>query len=195
MTGPAPSGAAASPSGADRTLVTGGARSGKSVFAEWLVADAPAVEYVATSGPDDDDPEWLARIAVHRARRPAHWSTTETLDLAGVLSADASPVLLVDCLGTWITRVMDEVGCWTDAPGATDALRARVDALLDALAATRRRVVLVTNEVGSGIVPATPSGRFFRDELGRLNARVAATCDHVWLCAVGIPLRLKGSGA
>lgn len=179
-----------------RTLVTGGARSGKSALAESMVAtlaaDAPAVDYVATSAPaGEDDPDWAERIRIHRARRPASWTTIETLDVAAVL-ADRSPVpVLVDCLGVWLTRTMDETGAWLETPGWHDRLDAARSRLVEAVARTERTVVFVTNEVGSGVVPATASGRAFRDELGRLNAQVAAACDRVWLCVAGVPLLLK----
>lgn len=175
-------------------LVIGGARSGKSRFAESLLAGAPAVEYVATSDPRADDAEWVERVAVHVARRPPTWSTTETLDLPAVLArADAMPVL-VDCLTVWLTRVMDAAGAWRELPGhdpdAAAAVEARVVDLVAALRGTGREVVMVTNEVGQGIVPATASGRLFRDTMGVLNARVAAVCDEVWLVVAGLPLRL-----
>ena len=174
-----------------RTLVLGGARSGKSHHAEQLLARARTVDYVACgAAPGDDDPEWAQRVDLHRSRRPASWTTVETLDLAGVLGRKGSPVL-VDCLTTWLAGVMDECGVWTEAPGADADLAARVDAVVDAWARTRRRVVGVSNEVGSGIVPDTPSGRRFRDELGVLNARIAAVSDRVVLVTAGLPQRLR----
>jgi len=181
-----------------RVLVLGGARSGKSVTAERLLAGRDQVDYVATGAvPDASDPEWAARVAIHRERRPPHWATLETLDLESVLAAPdlsarqlATPVL-VDCLSTWLAGVMDECGLWSAAPGADKALAARVDGLLDAWRATRRIVVAVSNEVGSGVVPATASGARYRDELGLLNTRVAAQGQQVWLCTAGIPRRLR----
>jgi adenosylcobinamide kinase/adenosylcobinamide-phosphate guanylyltransferase len=181
-----------------RVLVLGGARSGKSVTAERLLAGRARVDYVATGAlPDDSDPEWAARVRLHQQRRPAHWATLETRDLERVLAAPdltakqlATPVL-VDCLSTWLAGVMDECGLWSAAPGASKALAARVDGLLDAWRATRRTVVAVSNEVGSGVVPGTASGVRYRDELGLLNTRVAAQCQQVWLCTAGIPRRLK----
>jgi adenosylcobinamide kinase/adenosylcobinamide-phosphate guanylyltransferase len=174
-----------------RTLVLGGARSGKSSVAEQLLARARGVHYIACGlVPDGSDPEWTERVALHRSRRAASWRTIETLDLPGVLGRPGPPVL-IDCLTTWLARVMDDCGVWSEAPDADARLAAEVDALLDAWGATRRRVVAVSNEVGSGIVPATPSGRRFRDELGVLNTRVAASTPRVWLVTAGLPQRLR----
>ncbi len=172
-------------------FVLGGARSGKSSYAEDLLARERAVDYVACGiAPGPDDPEWADRVALHRARRPASWRTVETLDLARVLGEPGPPVL-VDCLTTWLAGTMDGCGVWAEQPGADDRLTAAVDDLMAAWAGTRRRVVAVSNEVGSGIVPATPSGRRFRDELGVLNARVAAGSQRVWLLTAGLPQRLR----
>jgi adenosylcobinamide kinase/adenosylcobinamide-phosphate guanylyltransferase len=174
-----------------RTLVLGGARSGKSSFAERLLARDREVEYVACGlVPDGSDPEWADRVALHRARRPASWRTLETVDLPAVLDGPGPPVL-VDCLTTWLARVMDDCGIWAEVPSADARLAAQVDAFLGAWRSTRRRVVAVSNEVGSGIVPATASGRRFRDELGVLNARVAASSSRVWLVTAGLPQRLR----
>lgn len=175
------------PSG--RVLVLGGARSGKSTWAEAQFADR-TIDYVATSLSDGSDPEWAERVRLHRERRPAHWRTIETLDLPAVLAHDGPPVL-IDCLAVWLARTLDDVGAWTDSPGWRQELEASVDALADAVAATSREVILVTNEVGSGVVPATVSGRIYRDELGRLNAAVASRCDQVWQVIAGIPRRLR----
>ncbi|TFV72273.1 bifunctional adenosylcobinamide kinase/adenosylcobinamide-phosphate guanylyltransferase [Blastococcus sp. CT_GayMR19] len=169
----------------------GGARSGKSSFAEQLLARDRAVDYVACGlVPDGSDPEWTGRVTLHRARRPASWRTLETVDLAAVLGRPGPPVL-VDCLTTWLARVMDDCGIWSEAPDADARLAAEIDGLVDAWRGTRRRVVAVSNEVGSGVVPATPSGRRFRDELGVLNTRVAATSRRVWLVTAGLPQRLR----
>jgi adenosylcobinamide kinase/adenosylcobinamide-phosphate guanylyltransferase len=174
-----------------RTFVLGGARSGKSSYAERLLGGAGAVDYVACGLlPDDDDPEWAERVALHRARRPSSWRTLETVDLAGVLGTSGPPVL-VDCLTTWLARVMDDCGVWTERPGSDAALAAAVDEVVGAWGRTRRRVIGVSNEVGSGVVPASASGRRFRDELGVLNARVAAASDRVWLVTAGLPQRLR----
>ncbi|SEQ48954.1 adenosylcobinamide kinase /adenosylcobinamide-phosphate guanylyltransferase [Streptomyces sp. yr375] len=177
-----------------RTLVLGGARSGKSVEAERRLESFPDVLYVATGGTRGGDTEWASRVSVHRERRPGSWRTTETCDLVPLLGKDGAP-LLIDCLSLWLTDVMDTVGAWDDAmwaDGGERALRARVVELAQAVRAARRTVVLVSNEVGSGIVPATASGRRYRDELGRLNAAVAAECEEVVLVVAGQALVLRG---
>jgi adenosylcobinamide kinase/adenosylcobinamide-phosphate guanylyltransferase len=176
-----------------RTLVLGGARSGKSALAEGRLAGVPEVDYAAP-GPvpdEDDDPEWAARVRAHRARRPAGWRTCETLDLEPLLTADTGVPLLVDCLSTWLAGTMDACGVWAERPGADGALAARADGLVAAWRAATRPVVAVSNEVGSGVVPATASGRRYRDELGRLNTRVAAGSDQVLLVTAGLARRLK----
>ena len=168
-----------------RVLVTGGVRSGKSAHAEALLLDRPMVRYVAT-GPSSDDADWADRIAAHRGRRPATWSTVETHDLGHALATD-EPVLL-DCLGTWLTAVVDEAGLW-EAP--SDAVLGLVQAkVTEALSALGDDAVIVTNEVGLGVVPEHRSGRLFRDLLGTVNQRFAAECDEVHLVVAGRVLRL-----
>jgi adenosylcobinamide kinase/adenosylcobinamide-phosphate guanylyltransferase len=177
-----------------RTLVLGGARSGKSAEAERRLAAFPDVLYVATGGTRDGDREWAERVAAHRERRPASWRTAETHDLGPLLADADGPPLLVDCLSLWLTAVMDAAGAWDDAAwreGAAAEVRAEADALCAAWRGTLRTVVAVSNEVGSGVVPATTAGRRFRDELGRLNAALAAESEHVLLVVAGIPLTLR----
>jgi adenosylcobinamide kinase / adenosylcobinamide-phosphate guanylyltransferase len=174
------------------TLVLGGARSGKSRYAEQLLRDREGVVYVAPGPvPDTDDLEWADRVAAHRARRPGGWRTVETDDLAGVLRAATGPVL-IDCLATWLTSVVDAVGAWDDRERASATLAARTRELLDAWSRATVDVVAVTNEVGMAVVPATASGRLFRDELGRLNAAVSAASDRLVLVVAGRVLDLSG---
>ena len=169
-----------------KVLVTGGVRSGKSAHAESLLTGP--VSYVAPGPTDDPDPDWAARIAAHQARRPASWTTVETSDLTAALLL-GGPVL-VDCLGTWLTAVIDSQSLW-DAP--SPEVTAVVDGLLDEaieLLASRDDVVLVTNEVGLGVIPSHRSGRLFRDLLGLANQRLATACDEVHLVIAGRVLRL-----
>ena len=173
-----------------KVLVTGGVRSGKSRHAESLLSEAPSVTYLApgASVEEDSDPDWVSRIAAHRARRPAAWTTVETRDLATGLLLDG-PVL-VDCLGTWLTGVLDSQGLWE---ASSESLTSIVDALLDEIIgvlSARDDVVLVTNEVGLGVVPAHRSGRLFRDLLGLVNQRLATACDEVHLVVAGRVIRL-----
>ncbi|WP_207484128.1 bifunctional adenosylcobinamide kinase/adenosylcobinamide-phosphate guanylyltransferase [Arenibaculum pallidiluteum] len=164
------------------SLVLGGARSGKSRFAETLVASGPEPVYLATGRAWDAEME--ARIAEHRGRRGPRWTTVEEpLDLAGALARLAAPgrAVLVDCLTLWITNLMVEGRA---VPAACDELVAAVPAL-------RGPVVFVSNEVGLGIVPENAMAREFRDHAGRLHQELAARCGHVWLVAAGLPLTLK----
>ncbi len=175
-----------------RVLVTGGVRSGKSAYAEALFAGASSVTYIAAGPTPEDgaDPEWAARIAAHRDRRPAHWATVEHGDVAAVLRATQTPVL-VDCLGTWLTATVDALGTW-DQPLATwqDRIDEQVRALVEAWQDRTELSVAVTNEVGWGLVSEHRSGRVFADLLGRVNQAVAAVSDEVVLLVAGRPLRL-----
>jgi adenosylcobinamide kinase / adenosylcobinamide-phosphate guanylyltransferase len=194
-----------------RVLVLGGARSGKSERAELRLAGEPDVTYVAAgavSGPAPDgaepDPEWAARVAAHRARRPRWWQTAETTDLAGVLSV-ARGALLIDGIGTWLAAVLDECGAWTRSEGAegaegsagadgwADRLAERTAGLLAAWRETTGHVVAVSDETGLGVIPGTPGGRRFRDELGRLNQQLAAESEETELVVAGriLPLALE----
>jgi adenosylcobinamide kinase / adenosylcobinamide-phosphate guanylyltransferase len=180
------------PSAATRTLVLGGSRSGKSAFAESLLADRGDVDYVATAAGVDGDDEWTLRVARHQDRRPSRWFTVETGDVAGELGRDGGAAL-VDSITTWLARVMDDAGCWAEPPrpNAAAALVAAMDRLVDAWTATQRHVVAVSDEVGSGVVPETVSGRQFRDALGELNQRLARGADSVFLVVAGLPQQLK----
>ncbi|MCX4098690.1 nicotinate-nucleotide--dimethylbenzimidazole phosphoribosyltransferase [Nocardia sp. alder85J] len=172
-----------------RTLILGGARSGKSTFAEELAGRADAVRYIATAQADPADLEFTERIAAHRDRRPAGWTLVEG-DPVDAL-ADPAPVTLIDDLGTWLTGRIDARAAWDSSPGVVTP---DVDALVAAIAGYRQRLVVVSPEVGLGVVPATASGRLFQDELGTLNQRVAAVCDEVYLVVAGRALRLDPVG-
>ncbi len=176
-----------------KTLVTGGVRSGKSRYAEALLADAAAVTYVAP-GPVPDpatDPEWAARVAAHQAGRPSTWRTVETADV-GAAVAGADGAVLIDCLGTWVTAVVDGLGTWEQPLVAwRDRFDVQLDALLAAWQAHEGPVVAVTNEVGMGLVSEHRSGRVFTDLLGRVNQAVAGHCDDVVLVVAGRALHLQ----
>jgi len=172
-----------------RILVTGGVRSGKSAHAESLLAAEPTTTYVA-AGPSYDDADWHARIARHRERRPHTWATLETSDVAVALAEATGPVL-VDCLGTWLDAILAQAGLW-EAPldEVEEYVAARTTGVVATLRAATAPVVIVTNEVGLGVVPEHRSGRLFRDLLGTVNQRVAGGCDEVHLVVAGRVLRL-----
>ncbi len=178
-----------------RTLVLGGARSGKSRHAQRLLADRTDVLYV-TPGPvpDGTDSDWAARVSAHQQDRPATWTTCETTDVAAALEAADRPVL-VDCFATWLASAMGTAGAWESADGDTawqQRLDEDVDRLLRAWRSVRVPVVGVSNEVGSGVVPSTRSGVLFRDAMGRLNRRLADESDDVRLLIAGRVQRLEG---
>ncbi|MGA0531428.1 bifunctional adenosylcobinamide kinase/adenosylcobinamide-phosphate guanylyltransferase [Hansschlegelia sp. KR7-227] len=168
------------------TLVLGGARSGKSRFAEDLVAASPLDRvYVATAEARDD--EMRDRIAHHRARRDGSWRTVEaSRQLVGALWNESSPktVVLVDCLTLWLSALVLADPLIVDVDE-------EIDGLLSFLVFAPGDVILVSNEVGSGIVPDNALARAFRDHQGRLNQLVAARADRVTLVAAGLPLDLK----
>lgn len=169
-----------------RVLVLGGARSGKSAHAEALLAGEPSVTYVATAPDRPGDREWADRVRAHVARRPPAWRTLQTGDVAGVLRT-VDGAVLVDDLGLWLTRVLDQAQAW-DGPGpAVEQALGELDA---AWRSARGPVVLVAPEVGAGVVPEHRSGRVFRDVLGAATARLAAGADEVVQVVAGIAKRL-----
>lgn len=181
-----------------RTLVLGGARSGKSAHAEQLAQQSgKEVIYVATAAAGDG--EMARRIALHRQQRPAHWTTVEEkLALAHVLATWRAPhrLVLVDCLTLWLSNLLFEDGTVYPDVGTIDLparFHAERAALLAELEQPRGDVVFVSNEVGMGIVPYGAVTRAYADEAGRLNQAVAALCDRAVLVAAGLPLVLKGA--
>jgi len=166
-----------------RVLVLGGARSGKSRIAQQLAEASRALPVLIATAQGFDD-EMRERIAHHRAERAPSWQTHEVpIDLADALRAHAGPgrVVVVDCLTLWLSNVMLD---------GRDAAR-EGGLLIETLKTVEGPVVLVSNEVGQGIVPSTALGRSFRDEQGRLNQRIADVCDAVVFVAAGCPLLLK----
>ena len=165
------------------TLVLGGARSGKSRYAEGLItALPPPWTYIATAEAGDD--EMAARIAGHRARRGTQWHIVEaSRALVQALSACGAEPVLVDCLTLWLSNLM-----LAEADIGAESVQ-----LEQVLAAANGPRVLVANEVGSGIVPSTALGRRFRDQQGLLNQRIAACAERVILTVAGLPLALKGT--
>jgi len=178
---------------ARRVLVLGGSRSGKSRHAERLLSGEPAVTYVATSASDPGDAEWAARIERHRERRPATWQTIETPEPAKILAQGDGVAVLIDSITGWLARVMDDCGCWLPHPpeDAESRLDDAVGSFVRCWTEAAVTAVAVSDEVGSGVVPATRSGRLFADALGELNQRLAAAADEVWLVTAGIPSRLR----
>jgi len=170
-----------------RLLVLGGARSGKSRYAQQRVEAVPGrLAYIATAQPLD--PEMEDRIARHRADRGDRWRTIEAaFDLPGAIrqAGTACDAVLVDCLTLWLSNLML----------TEQDIAAATAALLDALSACRVPVALVANEVGLGIVPENALARRFRDDAGRLNQRLAADCDEVVFVAAGLPLMIKPSAS
>lgn len=180
-------------------LILGGARSGKSALAEKLATESRlAVTYIATAQAGDE--EMTRRIAHHRARRPDHWDLVEEpLQLARVLQANAAPdrLLLVDCLTLWLSNLLfagqaarqAEAGVAVDCP----LLSAETASLLTTLPTLPGSILLVSNEVGLGIIPLGAMTRLFVDEAGRLNQRIAALADNVTFVAAGLPFMLKST--
>lgn len=167
------------------TLVLGGARSGKSRYGEALVRSVGSGLYLATA--EAGDAEMAERIRHHRDRRGAGWETVEEpLALAAALRRHAAPgrPILVDCLTLWLSNLM----------AADRDPAAETQALATALGDLAGPVVLVSNEVGLGLVPTTPLGRAFRDEAGRLNQAIAAVADRAVFMVAGLPLVLKEPG-
>ncbi|MFX1736335.1 bifunctional adenosylcobinamide kinase/adenosylcobinamide-phosphate guanylyltransferase [Paraburkholderia sp. A1RI_3L] len=174
----------------DLSFIVGGARSGKSAHAERLAAASGlAVTYIATAQIADD--EFAARVEHHRARRPAQWEVVEApLDLAGALAAAAQPerCVLIDCLTLWLANLL----CPPDGCAPRADAQARLDAFVATCGEAAGKVIVVSNEIGLGVVPLGAVTRHYVDELGRLNQRIAALATHATLMVAGLPLVLKG---
>jgi adenosylcobinamide kinase/adenosylcobinamide-phosphate guanylyltransferase len=173
-------------------LVLGGSRSGKSRLAERLAAEREPVTFVATAVVEPDDREMVARVEEHRSTRPAWWTTREVpRDLAEVLPAliDREGSVVIDCLTLWLSNLMlgADGGPQLGDPAILDA----VDSVAAVARRGRARVVWVSNEVGSGVVPQNDLARRFADVQGWANQRFAAACDIVHLCVAGLSIRLK----
>jgi adenosylcobinamide kinase / adenosylcobinamide-phosphate guanylyltransferase len=172
----------------DLTFILGGARSGKSAYAERLAAiSGLPVTYVATARIGDD--EFAARVEQHRARRPEHWALVETpVDLADAVRTHAREghCVLIDCLTLWLANLLFPLdGTEADASPALEAFDT-------ALSRTHGKLIVVSNEIGLGVVPMGSVTRLYVDELGRLNQRVAAASTRVTMMVAGLPLVLKG---
>lgn len=178
----------------DLTFVLGGARSGKSAHAEQLARDsALPVTYVATARVADDA-EFSTRIAHHRERRPAHWRLLEAdIDLAGAVTQIDAPghCMLIDCLTLWLANLL----CPPEGDAlSADQTHAHVAALEAALVNAKGKVIVVSNEIGLGVVPLGAATRLYVDELGRLNQRIAALSTQATMMVAGLPLALKTAG-
>jgi len=170
------------------TLVLGGARSGKSRYAQALAERAAEVVFLATAQPCDD--EMRVRIERHRQERPATWKTVEVpleLESAVRKHGSRSSFLLIDCLTTFATNLM------LMGNGNRDVIFAHIDRVCSALRESSASAVIVSNEVGEGIIPSSEMGRHFRDLLGEINQRVARQSDNVILMVAGYPMAVKGT--
>lgn len=185
-------------------FVTGGARSGKSRWAEELIGRLGGrVAYLATCVPRDE--EMIARVKIHQQRRPAQWVTVEEpLEVARAVQrvADEVEAILIDCLTLWLTNLLLDAYPELDRADLAqiadlnleeieNSVLGRVTELVQAAKQSSAQVVMVSNEVGLGIVPGYPLGRLYRDLLGRANQMVAAAADEVYLVVAGIPLEIK----
>lgn len=175
------------------TLLTGGARSGKSSYALNLVEPSDHVLFVATAQAFDEDMAY--RIANHKLERPAHWGTLEAPQNIGaaLLKNDyPADTIIIDCLTMLTSNIILSLGDDVDTPTAEQAVRQEVDALLAAYKSKKANLIVVTNEVGLGIVPAYKLGRIYRDALGRANQQIAAVADRVLFMVSGYPMVVKG---
>jgi adenosylcobinamide kinase/adenosylcobinamide-phosphate guanylyltransferase len=175
------------------TLILGGARSGKSSYAQKIAAErGDAVLYVATAEAGDD--EMARRIAAHRAERPAHWQTLEASQNVGAairLRANQNQIVLLDCLTLLANNAIVPLPEPVTEETATQALKKEVDELMRAYRTNNAEWIIVSNEVGLGLVPPYPLGRAYRDALGRANQQLAAIADEVIIMVAGLPVKIK----
>jgi adenosylcobinamide kinase/adenosylcobinamide-phosphate guanylyltransferase len=172
-----------------RTLLIGGARSGKSALASRWANERSADVCTLVTG-TESDPEMSARIAAHRRERPSHWRVREEpVQLGRALRDTTAGVLLIDCLTLWVSNCLWPPG--SSDPADPASWHHERDDFLDALRTCAGDVIIVTNEVGTGIVPNNGAARLFRDEQGWLNQAVAAVCDEVYFVTAGLPMCLK----
>jgi len=177
---------------AQLTLILGGARSGKSSYAEQLAAKmGPNVLYIATAQPGDD--EMAARIETHRQARPAQWQTVEAPRNVGAALAALNhrpDVLLLDCLTLLVTNIVLAMEAQPQAE-VEAAVQAEIEAIVAAQAQLNAPLIVVSNEVGLGLVPPYPLGRVYRDVLGRANQKLAASAQRVLFMVAGLPMTVK----
>ena len=174
------------------TFIVGGARSGKSTRAEQLAASGERVLYVATA--EGRDEEMRSRIAAHRAARPEHWDTLEEpLHLAGALRSvhHRYDTVLIDCLTLWVSNLLLDRPESASEGDLEERILLAASELLDVCEGSHATWIVVSNEVGLGVVPASPLGRGYRDALGRVNQAVAARAGEVYLMVAGLPLQIK----
>jgi len=151
------------------------------------------VTYVATAAERPGDADWAARVEAHRTRRPAHWRTTEGPDalIPALRAARPGSAVLVDCLTLWLTGVLDAASPdWEDAAALASGAQAATKELIDAVSACPATVIMVSNEVGMGVVPATRAGRLFADLLGRAHQEIGTACDRVTFMVAGRALEI-----
>lgn len=176
------------------TLILGGARSGKSTYAQKLAAErGHHVLYVATAEARDD--EMAARISVHQAERPDHWRTLDAPLRVGERITDkigSADVVLLDCLTLLASNVIAPLPEPISYEAAETSLRREIDGLIDAYSKSTAEWILISNEVGLGLVPPYPLGRVYRDALGRANQRLAGVADEVLFLVAGLPMKIKG---
>ncbi|MBN2073946.1 MAG: bifunctional adenosylcobinamide kinase/adenosylcobinamide-phosphate guanylyltransferase [Dehalococcoidales bacterium] len=174
-------------------LITGGARSGKSSYAQTLAEKSgEKVLFVATAEARDD--EMRRRIETHKANRPASWTTLETPTKVGKNIRDHmgdNKVIVLDCITLLVNAIFNEFGENLDEKKTEEAVVKEIEELIDCMKSPDRDFIIVTNEVGLGLVPANEAGRFYRDILGKANAMLAAACDEVYLMVSGLPVKIK----